>query len=438
MASFGKPAVISNIQRCSGEDLLIPKLLRFFRRNTIVSENRGATSLKSGLIPKLQRFVRLQGCFQLHCMLIMKWTALNGTKNIQNGSAKVKSMVMRRILFAFTLLISLALVCLSGSPQTKGALDTFFRENIGLSADQAAAIHAGQAVSKVLPSRNSGEVFLFGAVHIRTTPERYLEYSEDFERLRKVPNYLAIGLFSRPPKMSDLNGFGFDNDDVQALKNCKPGDCLVQMPATAIDELRQSIHWSSPQLNDEVNSYLQKTALQRITEYQRQGNKVLGIYNDKRDPTEVAKAFAFMLSYSKVLPERLPDFYNYLLSYPENPPANVQDVLYWERVKFGLKPTLRVLHKLVMKGKPNDPVAFAVAEKQLYASHYFETAIDLSFCVRDEGNPAQGFYLISLMGSEQAGLSGPKGAIVRKVAVGRSQSNLQDALVGIRQALESH
>ena len=41
----------------------------------------------------------------------------------------------------------------------------------------------------------------------------------------------------------------------------------------------------------------------------------LRIYNDKRDRTEVAKAFAFMLSYIKVLPERLPDFYNYLLSY---------------------------------------------------------------------------------------------------------------------------
>src|SRR5262249_22319992 len=107
-------------------------------------------------------------------------------------------------------------------------------------------------------------------------------------------------------------------------------------------------------------------------------------------------------------------------------------------VKFGLKPTLRVLHKLVMKGKPNDHIAYAVAEKQLYASHYFETAIDLSFCVRDDGNPSHGFYLISLMGSEQAGLSGPKGAIVRKVAVGRSQSNLQDALAGIRQALEVH
>jgi hypothetical protein len=40
------------------------------------------------------------------------------------------------------------------------------------------------------------------------------------------------------------------------------------------------------------------------------------------------------------------------------------------------------------------------------------------------------------MGSEQAGLTGPKGSIVRKVAVGRSVSNLQHALKTIRDSLE--
>jgi hypothetical protein len=83
------------------------------------------------------------------------------------------------------LLISIAMAWVSGSPQTKAPVDDFFRQNIGLSEEQVTAIHAGQAVSKVLPSRNSSEVFLFSAIHIKATPERYLEYSQDFKRLRK-------------------------------------------------------------------------------------------------------------------------------------------------------------------------------------------------------------------------------------------------------------
>jgi hypothetical protein len=71
------------------------------------------------------------------------------------------------------------------------------------------------------------------------------------------------------------------------------------------------------------------------------------------------------------------------------------------------------------------------------SSHYFETALDLSFCIRGSDDSKQsGFYLIMAMGSEQAGLTGVKGSIVRKAAVGRSVSNLQNALTTIRNTLE--
>jgi hypothetical protein len=39
----------------------------------------------------------------------------------------------------------------------------------------------------------------------------------------------------------------------------------------------------------------------------------------------VPQQFAYMLSYDKALPERLPDFYHYLLAYPNAKPANVED-----------------------------------------------------------------------------------------------------------------
>jgi hypothetical protein len=115
----------------------------------------------------------------------------------------------------------------------------------------------------------------------------------------------------------------------------------------------------------------------------------------------------------------------------------VDDKFYWARVKFGLKPTLRIVQMVTLRGQPNDPMACAIAQKQLYASHYFETALDLSFCVRGSDDSKQpGFYLIMLMGSEQAGLTGVKGSIVRKTAVGRSVSNLQSALANIKTMLE--
>ncbi|HTT22337.1 MAG TPA: hypothetical protein VMG82_25645, partial [Candidatus Sulfotelmatobacter sp.] len=288
-------------------------------------------------------------------------------------------------------------------------------------------------------SRTPAEVFLVGAIYIHATPESYLQFARDFDRLRKLPNYLALGVFSNPPQLSDLKGFSLDSDEIKALQKCTPGDCELQMPASSIEEFQQSVDWSATDVNAQVNRLLQKTALQRMLAYQREGNQALGVYNDKRNPTEVPQQFAYMLSYSKALPERLPDFYQYLLDYPNAKPANVEDTFYWARVKFGLKPTLRVVQVVTMRGSPADQVAYAIAEKQLYSSHYFETALDLSFCVRGNDDPRQpGFYLIMAMGSEQAGLTGLKGSIVRKAAVGRSVSNLRDALTTIRNTLEAN
>jgi len=345
--------------------------------------------------------------------------------------------MVRNIPFAVTFLVLITAAPAATFSQSNPDLQTFFRQNIGLNEDQVAMIRNGQPVTKTLPSRTPAEIFLFGAVYIHAAPEAYVRLARDFDRLSKLPGYLALGVFSNPPQPSDLKNFAFENDDIQDLKNCKPGDCQIQLPASSIEEFHRSINWSAADVNEEVNQFLQKTALQRLLTYQQEGNQALGVYNDKRDPTEVPQQFAYMLSYSKALPERLPDFYQYLLSYPNAKPENVEDTFYWARVKFGLKPTLRVVQTVTMRGNPADQVAYAIAEKQLYSSHYFETALDLSFCVRGRDDPKQpGFYLIMAMGSEQAGLTGPKGSIVRKAAVGRSVSNLKDALMTIKKTLE--
>ncbi len=338
------------------------------------------------------------------------------------------------------LLALIAAAALAGAGRSNQAnpdLATYFRQYVGLSQDQTAAIQSGQPFAKNLPSRTPAEVFLWGAVYIHAAPESYLKFAHDFDRLRKLPDCLALGVFSDPPRLSDFDGFALTSDEVQALKNCKPGDCQIQLPEGAIENYHESINWSAPDVDDQVNELLHKRALERLLAYQREGNDALGVYNDKHDPTEVAQQFAYMLSYDKALPVYLPDFYHYLLAYPQAKPANVEDTFYWARVKFGLKPTLRVVQMVTLRGNPGDPIAYAVAEKQLYSSHYFETALDMSFCVRSDDPKQPGFYLIMAMGSEQTGLTGIKGSIVRHVAVGRSVSNLQNALASIKAALEA-
>ncbi len=315
--------------------------------------------------------------------------------------------MVRKIIPAALLLVLIVAVARPNPSDSNFDLHTFFRQNIGLNEDQIAAIRGGKAVTKSLPPRTPAEVLLFGAIYIHASPEAYLKFACDFNRLRKVPGFLALRVFSTPPRLSDLEGFALESDDLKALKNCAPGNCQVQMPATAIEALHQSIDWSAPDVDEHVNRLLRSTALDRLLAYQREGNSALGVYNDKREPTAVPEQFAYLLSYARALSEHGPDFYHFLLYYPQAKPANYEDTFYWAKVKFGLKPTLRLVQMVTMRGAPTDPIANAVAQKQLYSSHYFETALDLSVCVREGNDPKRpDFYLMQVMGSEQAGLTG--------------------------------
>jgi hypothetical protein len=76
--------------------------------------------------------------------------------------------------------------------------------------------------------------------------------------------------------------------------------------------------------------------------------------------------------------------------------------------------------------------------KQLFASHYFQLALDLSACVQEAGRSNDvGFYLISLKGSTQQGFTGLFSSILRRIVVSRARSAQEKSLMIIKQALEA-
>jgi hypothetical protein len=311
----------------------------------------------------------------------------------------------------------------------------FFREYVGLNDEQIKNIRSGKAVAKILDSPTPDEVYVFGSVYVNSTPARYLKFASDIDALRKVPNYLAVQKFSDPPKLSDLEGFTLEEEDIKELKKCEPGHCELQLPSEAMDTFKQSINWSAPDVANQVNRLGQKMALEALEKYVEGGNAALGTYRDKHNPAVAADTFQRLISRAKGLPLYLPQLDQYLLDYPKANSDGIESEFYWEKVNFGLKPTLRILQAIVYRDKDSANPRYAIAVKQLYASHYFETALDLTVCVPD--HERAGMYVITLKGSSQAGLTGLKGGIVRKVAVDKTRSSLEKALGTIKQKLES-
>jgi hypothetical protein len=332
-------------------------------------------------------------------------------------------------------LMIFALAC-AALAQTDRSPAAMFAQ-LGLTAQQRAAIESGRPVAKVLSWGGSSEVFVFGAVYIDGLPSTYLKSARNVGRLAGTPGYLAIGELPAAPTAVDLNGLTLDVDDIKALKSCREGDCDVQLPTASIRAFQSGVNWSQPDAARQANVLARGMVLELIRAYRQGGNMALGVYRDKEHPSRVADQFETMVGRSAALPDVLPELRRFLLEYPDADLPGADSFFYWEKVDFGLKPTVRVNHGVMYQTPSSVGDVAVVAVKQLYASHYFHTALDLSVCVSDTSKPGRrGFYLMTLKSSEQDGLTGMKGSVLRKIAVDKTRSSLEKALGAIKSDVE--
>ena len=309
---------------------------------------------------------------------------------------------------------------------------------LGLTSEQRASIEAGRAVAKVLPWGGPSEVYVFGAVHVDGAPETYLKAARDVSRLWGTPGYLGVGELPAEATVSDLTPLTLEADDVKALKNCREGSCDVQLPTASIQAVRDTVNFSRPDAAEQVNALARQMIVALLRQYRQGGLRALGEYRDQEHPARVSDEFETMMNRASVLPDVIPELRRYLLEYPNAALPNADSFFFWEKVDFGLKPTIRVNHAMIARGRTTGGHEYGtVAIKQLYATHYFHTALDVSVCVDDGATgPARGFYLLTIKGSQQEGLTGLKGSILRKVVVDKTRTSLERVLASIKRTVE--
>ena len=173
--------------------------------------------------------------------------------------------------------------------------------------------------------------------------------------------------------------------------------------------------------------------------YQADGNAALGHYYDGAEPLSVAEQFRALLTSSNRLPVPVPELMAYLDEYPRGRPAGAEDFFYWSVVDFGLKPTVRVNHVIIYPlAAILSGVSHVIAIKQLYASHYFHTTLELRLLVHDDrGADRHGFYLLSITRSRSDGTVGLKGSLLRPIISRRSRNAIRGYLEHLKGQVDS-
>jgi hypothetical protein len=275
-------------------------------------------------------------------------------------------------------------------------LSEFLQRSIGFDAQQLAAVERGEPVVKVLDTRDRRDVAVFGIITTPLGREQFVRALRDFPTSLRTPGRTQLGVFSNPATESDVAAVTINSRDVGDMKDCKPGDCVVKLPATDMRRIHDEMNWSAAPsvLQAQLNAYARRRLVEYVTDYRQRGDSAMAIYDDRGNlNVHSSEAFAAQFAESPYVYQTVPSLRDYLTSYPHGTlPAGAAEILFWsEDVLPRLRPILSVTH-LVVYTPPELPGMTLAVRKQIYANHYFETAVDLSSVV----DRTPGSYLVVL------------------------------------------
>ncbi|MCY4661118.1 MAG: hypothetical protein OXF93_15110 [Acidobacteria bacterium] len=318
-------------------------------------------------------------------------------------------------------------------------MERLLTQRMGFSTSDVRALERGSAVVNTLDTPVREEVAHVGVVYLDAPAEQFIERFRDIERFERGPGIPQIGRFSGAPRIEDLRSLSLPAADVADLPECRPGDCEVKLPAEAFDHFRDGVDWTSAEAVGQANKVAREMILNLVRAYRAGGNAALGTYGNGDGRSPEAVAFRGLLANGDPLPAPIPALLAYLDDYPRGRPRGAEDFFYWTVVEFGLKPTIRVNHVTIhsLADRPSTGVAYAIAIKQLYASHYFHTTLELRFLVdRMAPSGRLGAALISITRSRNDGMTGFRGWFLRPIIRRRSRDGVRDYLEHVRGQVE--
>jgi hypothetical protein len=317
-------------------------------------------------------------------------------------------------------------------------LRAFLEKEMGLTAPEMQSVIAGRPVAKLLWTKTEDEVALFGMVRIYAPQELFIAKFRNIVAFESGKGVLGIGRFHSPATLSDVAALQIDQKDLKEIPQCKPGDCMLKLSDRAMESLRQQIDWVSPQAATQAQPVIRRAFVDYVANYQKIGDAALAVNFDQDRPQSIREDFRRLLQHSSHLFQYDPQLANYLEKYPQARPTGIEDIFYWQKAEFGLKPVVRASHLVIHRRQQGSDVTYAIASKMLLASHYFRAALELKSLAPDGASPGgKSFYLICLNRSFVDGLTGVKGGLIRGTVKSRSRDSLARYLGGVKQKIEA-
>ncbi len=294
------------------------------------------------------------------------------------------------------------------------------------------AIDRGEAVAKVLDT-DSREIAVVGAIKIAASADALVDRYRDIDRLKRSSIVLDAGRFSRPPVAGDLTRVQFDDYSLD-LRDCKPSDCRVRLSAGDVARFHREINWNDPSWRQRSAAIWRDVLAQHAAAYARGGRQALPVFVNKRDPLGVASELSELVQRMAFTSTYAPELHAYLREFAPPLPDGAEDVIYWSREDFGIRPVFRLSHQVIFRAAATPTIA--VATNQIYADHYLDAALTVTLAIDAGTANGRAFYLVSVSRARTRSLTGLVRTFVRSAVQSRSREALRKILTATRAGME--
>jgi len=290
--------------------------------------------------------------------------------------------------------LALASLTIAPSARAQGrwsTLDDFLTSAIRLNAQELGALGRGETVAKMLPTADSRDIAVFGAVRIDVPRPFFIDRQRDLPRALKTPTRTQAVVFSDPATAADVQLVDMSNDDIKELRSCRPSDCNFKLPATDMEGARTTIG-AGADAKARVAEAARKRMVEYVTDYRSRGNAAMIVYDD-RGTVRSSDALGAMLRDSSLVFLAVPSLGQSLIDYPRSKPAGGTEAIFWSRDELPhLRRVLRITHQTIF-APPERQDLTLIAAKQIYADHYFEAGLEVLAAV-DRGT--DGITLVAI------------------------------------------
>jgi len=307
----------------------------------------------------------------------------------------------------------------------------FFQPSVSLTVDERQRLDRGEAIARTLSGQDR-EVAVFAAVRVHVDGDRLVAWVRRIEELKRSSYVTAIGRFSEPPRIADLEGLALDDEDLSEIQACRPARCGLHLSANEINDLQRAASDAGKDWKPAVQRAFRGVLLARVAAYRAGGQTALAPYENRLDPVSPDKELTAAIDHSAFLAKHVPQLVDRLMRYPREATPNVESFFYWSKERLAGRTIVDISHVSILRSAdPALPDAL-VAGKEIFATRYVTASLGVTAIM--PGGSAN--YLVYVNRSEVDVFGGIFGGLVRWFVERRVRAEAGEVLSGLRQRLE--